>query len=273
MMKRVWLMSDCPGCGQTQYQPGPPVGCAPVAVEEVGMEVLYLRHELDVGSEGVGQRQRRTIEMGGRDYPDDLPRDAGPAEPELADEEEYQRGYGDGWDAGRIAAMNQGFSDAWDAGWRACQVWLIQERRRKAHRPASGRSKAGTERCGRTGEKLGDCPCLDEGLEGVVWPPAPPTERCVCPVACAGRRRTIGKSRRCCMRASIGVITASRLQTRSRYDHRDCRRRRMSQPDISPAQPGPEFYQFIGVCDRCGLMRYEVWHYDTKRGEICHGKP
>ena len=25
-MKRVWLMSDCPGCGQTQYQPGPPEG-------------------------------------------------------------------------------------------------------------------------------------------------------------------------------------------------------------------------------------------------------
>ena len=43
-------------------------------------------------------------------------------------------------------------------------------------------------------------------------------------------------------------------------------------PDL-PAQPGPEFYNWLGVCDRCGLMRYEVWHYDTKRGEICHGKP
>ena len=109
--------------------------------------------------------------MGGRDYPDDF---GTPVEPELADEEEYQRGYNDGWDAGRIAAMNQGFSDAWDAGWRACQVWLIQERRRKAHRPAG--PVKNNERCGRTGEKLGDCPCLDEGLEGVVWPPAPPTE-------------------------------------------------------------------------------------------------
>ena len=44
-------------------------------------------------------------------------------------------------------------------------------------------------------------------------------------------------------------------------------------PDISPAQPGPEHYNWLGVCDRCGLMRYEVWHYDTKRGEICHGTP
>ena len=63
--------------------------------------------------------------MGGRDYPDDFgtpsPMEAaaergkvmadaigGVTEPELTDEEEYQRGYNDGWDAGRIAAMNQG---------------------------------------------------------------------------------------------------------------------------------------------------------------------
>ena len=44
-------------------------------------------------------------------------------------------------------------------------------------------------------------------------------------------------------------------------------------PDIVPVLPGPEYYHFIGLCGQCGKYRYEVWHYDTKRGEICHGKP
>ena len=33
------------------------------------------------------------------------------------------------------------------------------------------------------------------------------------------------------------------------------------QPDISPAQPGPEHYNWLGFLrHECGLMRYEVWH-------------
>ena len=44
------------------------------------------------------------------------------------------------------------------------------------------------------------------------------------------------------------------------------------QPD-TPYKHGPEYYHWIGICERCGLYRYEVWHYLTKRGEICHGTP
>ena len=89
-------------------------------------------------------------------------------------DEGYKKGYDEGWDRGRVAAMNQGFSDAWDSGWRACQIWFIQERRRRAHRRA-GLDSGGY--CGKTGvEKPGDCPCRDEGMENVVWPPAPPKE-------------------------------------------------------------------------------------------------
>ena len=148
--------------------------------------------------------------MGGRDYPadfvpdrddperqhgvagvsewDDLP---GWAQRELAkhgifsaptdppevvpeDDEEYRRGYDDGWDAGRVAAMNQGFSDAWDGGWKACQKWFVNEQRLRSHKRA-GLMRGGY--CGKTGiDNPGDCSCLDFDFVAVKWPDPVPQE-------------------------------------------------------------------------------------------------
>lgn len=122
-----------------------------------------LRSDRDAWMERATAAERTLKERGTVSVPEDDP-----------DEAEYQRGYDDGWDAGRTAATNEGFSDAWDSGWRACQIWLIQERRRKKHRRA-GLDDDG--RCGNTGaEKSGNCPCLDDDMKHIKWPPKPPTE-------------------------------------------------------------------------------------------------
>ena len=56
----------------------------------------------------------------------------GPSQPPPDDDDaEYQRGYDDGHEAGRILATNEGFSDAWDYGWKACLKWLRKEGRLK----------------------------------------------------------------------------------------------------------------------------------------------
>ena len=44
------------------------------------------------------------------------------------------------------------------------------------------------------------------------------------------------------------------------------------QPD-TPYKHGPEFYEYLRICGRCGKYRYRVWHYWEERGEICHGTP
>ena len=94
--------------------------------------------------------------------------------PELGDELEYRRGYEDGYDRGRVAAMNQGFSDAWDGGWKACQKWFVNEQRLRSHRRA-GLMRGGF--CGKTGaDNPGDCSCLDFDLAEVRWPDPPPQE-------------------------------------------------------------------------------------------------
>ena len=94
--------------------------------------------------------------------------------PEAEDEVEYRRGYDDGWDAGRVAAMNQGFSDAWDGGWKACQKWFVNERRLRSHKRA-GLMRGGF--CGKTGaDNPGDCACLDFDLQEVRWPDPPPED-------------------------------------------------------------------------------------------------